>query len=413
MKIGKFTTRDKCRLCDSKSLEMFLDLGFMPHAGNFLKKSEVGKELIYPLKLWFCKKCKLVQILDIIPSSVLFDDYRYLSSISLTKHFEEFADELVTKYLSKGNFAVEIGSNDGVLLVPLKNKGIKVLGVDPARNVARVAKNKGIEVVVDRFNDAVANKVLKKYGKADAVLANNVLAHIDNMQEVFSGIKNILNEYGVLIFEVHYLPDLLKKLQYDFFYNEHLSYYSLTALVPFLSKFGLEIFNIKKISTHAGSVRVYAKFKNNKKYSPTRAVVNLLNAEKRSKLLRRTYLLKFSKAVSDHSKELNKYVVNLKESGYKIVGYGASGRANTLLNYCKIDDSVVEYIVDDSPERQNRYTPGSHIYIVSPDYFRKDNAVKLSILFAWNYRDQILKKENLYIKNGGKFIVPLPKITTT
>lgn len=380
----------------------------MPHAGNFLTAKEVGNEYYYPLRVYYCKKCGLVQILDIVPPNILFQKYHYLSSVSLSEHFHKYAKEVGKRFLTKNSFVVEIGSNDGVLLSPLKKMGIKVLGVDPAKNIAAVAKKKGIKTIVNFFDERVAGKIFKENGKADAILANNVLAHIDDMDNVFRGIVKLLSPDGVLIFEVHYLPDLLKAMQYDFFYTEHLSYYSLGSLIPFLNKFGLRIFDIKHISIHSGSIRVYVKFENSNKYKIKKAVGKMYLKEQ--KVLSSDKMIGFSLKVYKHKKNIKKILTKIKESGDKIVGYGAGGRANTFLNFCGIDRTILDYIVDDSPERQGKYTPGMHIPIVSPEVFRKDSA-KFALLLAWNYKKQILSKENKFIKKGGKFIIPLPKLT--
>lgn len=404
---GNYKKRKFCRFCGSKDLVKFLDLGSMPHAGDFLMANEVGREKYYPLRIYFCKKCKLVQILDIISPDTLFKDYHYLSSVSLSEHFKKYADEIGKKFLTKNSFVIEIGSNDGVLLFPLKKKGIRVLGVDPAENVVNIANKKGVETLTMYFNKKTSENILQKYGQADVVLANNVLAHIDDMNDAFLGIKNILNTDGVLIFEVHYFPDLIKKLQYDFFYNEHLSYYSLNSLIPFLNKFDLEIFDVKKNLIHSGSIRVYAKLKNNTKYKIKKSVLKFLSSE--DKFISLKSLNIFSRKVYEHKNKLKEIILNIKSNGNRIVGYGASGRGNTLLNFLELDNKILDYIVDESPERQNKFTPGTHIPIVSPKFFRNDD-VKYALLLAWNYQKEIGKKEEKFIKMGGKFIIPLPQI---
>jgi len=409
MKKGKTIKRNSCRLCQSKKLTEILDFGFMPLAGDYLLKKDLGKEKVYPLKIYYCNNCYLVQVLNVIKPDTLFGNYHYLSSIGLTEHFKKYAQEMVNKFINRGGFVVEIGSNDGVLLQPLKRHGIRVLGVDPAKNVARIAIKQGYDTLIDYFGVRVVEKIIKEKGKADAVFANNVLAHIDDLDDVISGIKLLLKPEGVLVFEVHYLYDLIAKLQYDFFYNEHLSYYTLTSLIPFLKKFGLVIFDVKKIPIHSGSIRVYVKSKKNSLIRVKKNVKNILENEKKEGVLGEEKLMEFALRVYEHKKRLRELLVNLKRSGEKIVGYGASGRGNTLLNFCKIDNKIIDYIVDESSERQNRYTPGTHIPIVAPDIFRKDD-VKHALLLAWNYKDIIGEKEKEFIKKGGKFVVPLPNI---
>ena len=409
VKLGRFKKRTTCRLCNSRHLVKILDLGYMPHAGNYLTEAELGREYYYPLRIYFCRKCGLVQNLDIISPETLFGEYHYLSSISLSGHFQKYAKEVKKRFLNKNAFVVEIGSNDGVLLSPLKKMGINVLGIDPAKNIAMVAEKNGIKTIVDYFGNKTAVKILKQYGKADMVLANNVLAHIDDMNNVFKGIVKILKPQGVLVFEVHYLPDLLNKMQYDFFYSEHLSYYSLCSLKPFLNKYGLEIFDARRIPIHSGSIRVYAQFKKSGSENANKRVAEMIKRENKSKTLKEGYLMKFSTKIKKHKQEINKLLLNIKKQKLRIAGYGAGGRANTLLNYCEIDKDILDYIVDDSPERQGKYTPGTYIPIVSPEVIKKDN-IKYLLLLAWNYKNIIIEKERDYLNKGGMFIVPLPKI---
>ena len=409
MKKGKYKQRKECRLCGSFNLELFLDLGLTPLAGDYLLKKELGKELYYPLRVYYCHNCSLVQLLDIVNQGTLFKDYRYLSSISLAGHFQDYAKEMCERFLNKGSFVVEIGSNDGVLLVPLKEYEVRVLGVDPALNVAWVARRKGIETIADYFTGQNAIQIVKQYGQADAIFANNVLAHIDNMDEVFVGIQRLLKSEGILVFEVHYLVDLIEKLQYDFFYpGEHLSYYSLTSFIPFLDKYDMRIFDVKRIPIHAGSIRVYACNKNQKR-KETKQVVQYILQEKVQRYNTIKPLKDFATKVHSHKKKLIDFLLRLQSQNKKIVGYGAAGRGNTLLNVNGISIQILPYIVDESPERFGRFTPGTHIPIVRPEVFRKDNP-DYALLLAWSYADTVLDKEMEFLKKGGKFIIPLPTI---
>lgn len=409
MKKGEYKVRKVCRLCGSKELSMFLDMGWMPHAGDFLKEKDIGTEKHYPLKVHFCNECGLVQVLHVINPDTLFKDYRYLSSVGLKDHFEKYANLMFDKFLKKGDSVVEIGSNDGVLLSPLRELGVEVLGVDPAENVSEIAKNKGLPTMVDYFDGEVAEKILKKHQAADAVFANNVLAHIDNMIEVFSGIKRLLKDEGVLVFEVHYLPDLVESLQYDFFYNEHLSYYTLHSLAPFIEEYGMEIFDVDKIDVHSGSIRVYVKKKINKKIKSESSVQKVLKFEEKEGYLDDSAMIDFGRRVKEHKTVMVNKLKEIKKEGKSIVGYGAAGRGNTLLNYCGIGEEVLEYIVDESPERYGRYTPGTHIPIVKPEVFRK-NYPDYALLIAWSYSDMIIEKERAFRSKGGKFLIPLPKL---
>jgi len=409
MKKGKFSTRSTCRLCDSKDLKVFFDFGMMPLAGDYLKFDQIGEEFFYPLALHKCNSCSLVQVLTVIESQVLFSDYRYLSSVGLKEHFNNYATEVVDVFNLQGKQILEIGSNDGVLLAPLKEKGVHVLGIDPAANIAHIANSLGLTTLVDFFGLSAAIKIEKEYGKMSAIFANNVLAHIDTMDDIFKGIKYILASDGVLIFEVHYLVDLIKKVQYDFFYHEHMSYYTLTSLIPFLNRFDLEVFDVKKVPIHSGSIRLYVKFKNNSQIKISLRVRKLLKTETVF-FGKNDVFENFAKKVFKSKTDLISLLSILKKQNKKIIGYGAAGRGNTLLNYCGITTSQLSYIVDSSPERYGRHTPGSHIPIVPPSLFH-DDAVDYVVLLAWNYTRMIIKKEGVFKAKGGVFIIPLPRVS--
>lgn len=375
MNKGKYYHRKNCRSCKSTDFSLVVDLGYSPLAGDFLKEKELGKEKFYPLKLYSCLNCGLVQLLDIVPKESLFQSY--LSSIALKKHFQKYADEMVNRFLRPRDFVVEIGSNDGVLLEPLKKKGMEVLGIEPVEKIAKIARDKGLKTIIDYFGSKVARKIKRK---ADMVVANNVFAHIDNIDDVMRGVKAILKDDGLFVFEVHFLVDMIEQGQYVNIYHEHLSYYSVSSLALFLRKWGFEILEVKRISTHLGSIRVYAK-----KFSIS------------------NYKQKIEKTKKKFIRTLSK----LRAEGKTVVGYGASGKANVLLNYCGITNKTIEYIIDESPLRYNRYTPGSHIPVYLPD---KVNLLEADyvVILAWNYEKEIREKLKKYKKL--RFIIPLPDV---
>lgn len=400
MKIGKYKFKSECRFCQSKNLYKFLDLGFMPHAGDFLTRDQIGKEKYYPLRIFYCKKCHLVQVLDVPDPKELFLNYKYASTYSLKNYFEKYAVKL-SKLFRKDDFVIEIGCNDGVLLKPLKKLGAKVLGIDPAGLI----KDKSMLVENKFFNEKTSLFISEKYGKADVVLASNVMAHIDDMQDVLRGIKNILKPNGTFIFEVHYLPKLIDKMQYDFFYNEHLGYYTLTTLRTFFEKFGFLITKVEMTKIHNGSIRVYVK-NNNVNCKINNSVQKMLKYEKQNGFLKLEKYKCFAKEVEKSKINFLNKINKLRSKDKKLVGYGASGRANTILNYCGITPDMIYYIVDESPLRAGKYTPKSHIPIKSLEYFKKDGDVKNVILFAGAYKNQIKEKNKEFIKSGGKFILP-------
>jgi len=406
----KYKKINKCRICESKNLKIFLRFGDMPLAGGFVKKKDLHKERTYPLTVAFCKKCKETQILETIPSSVLFKDYRFVSSTTttLSKHFVAYAKTMKNRFLKKNSLVVEFGSNDGILLKPFKDLGIKAIGVEPAKNIAKLARKRGCNVINDFFNLTTAKKIKNKNGSASLVCANNVFAHIDNMHEPMKGIKFLLKKEGIFVFEVHYLMDLLEQFQFDMIYHEHMMHHSLTALSYLLNSFNMEIFDVLRIPIHAGSIRVYAQNKKDGKEKIKPIVKKLFKLEKSKKITQYKTLLKFGKDTYKKRNSLIKLIKKLKSQGKKIIGYGASGRATVHINFCKFDNKTIEYVIDASHERQGRFIPGMKIPIVSPSKLKNDNP-DYAILFAYNYFNEVIKKENNFIKNGGKFIVPLPE----
>lgn len=371
--------RKDCRFCHTKDrFKLLIDLGKQPSQGAYLLENQLGKEKVYPLRLFKCQNCGLVQLLDIV-NDELFQPY--LSSVALSAHFQEYAKELIERFLKPGDFIVEFGSNDGVLLEPLQKAGMEVLGVEPDKRLAKIAIDKGLPTLINPFTDKIARHINRQ---AKMVLANNVFAHIDEMDTVIKGIELLLEDGGLFIFEVHNLLNILVGMQYDNIYFEHVNYYTISSLAPFLAKYNLEIIEVKPITTHGGSFRIYA--------------------QKISK----DVLSQFKKAVVNNKKELVGLLKSLKAKNKKIIGYGAAGRANTLLNYCKIGTQYIDYIIDESPSRYGRFCPGSHIPIIPPAEADLKKADYIMIL-AWNYAEEIITKVK---EKGfkGQFIIPLPEV---
>jgi len=403
--------RDNCRLCSSKEIECFLSLRSMPRAGEYLKEDDLQKqEISYPLEVYFCKSCTSVQLLDIIPRDILFDDYRYLSSvasISVLEHFKEYAKEIKERFVGKNYFVVEVACNDGILLKPLTELDVNAIGVDPAKNIVEVAKNRNLTVINDFFGEKIASNIEKDYGKADLIVANAVYAHVDDMDDLTNGITKLLKNSGIFIFEVHYLADIIETLQYDSIYHEHFSYHSVLALSNFLKKHGMEIFDVKKFPVRGGMIRVYArKINGDYKENISVHVKEILEKEKQMKLhLFETYE-EFGRKVAEHKKIITKMLQDLKKMGKKIVAYGMSGRGNTLLNYWNVGIDIIDYGIDASPERYGRFVPGMHIPIKPPENALE--GIDVALLLAWIFADDIMKKEKAFTDRGGKFLIPLP-----
>lgn len=401
--------RNNCRGCKRKDLVMVLDLGEMPLAGGFLSPKEIKKEQKIPLKVYFCQNCGLVQILDVIDPSVLFKNYFYLSSVikSLSLHFQEYADFLIKNYLTEKDAKIlEFGCNDGVLLQYLeKNKKIQAFGIDPSKNVSKMARDKGFNVKTGYFDRKTAASMKKNIGPVDVVTGSNVFAHVDDIDEIIKAAQVILKPNGVFIIEVHYLKDLLDKFQYDTIYHEHLCYYSVTALKNIFALSDMKIIEVVHLEMHGGGIRVVAAMNSSKKV-PNTSVAKFIKNEKS---INKNKMISFGKSCISHRAKLVSLLDKLKKNGKSIVGYGAPGRGTILLNYCGIDSKYLDYIVDVSPLRAGMLMPGVHIPIYSPEKSRQ-TPPDYFLLLAWNYADSIFDQEKKLIKQGVKFIIPFPKI---
>jgi len=403
--------RNDCRGCHSRDVVKFLSLGDMPLAGGFIREEQIPQEQKFPLDVYFCRNCSLVQVLDIVPPDILFRDYRYLSSVTRTlrEHFAQHAKELVSDYrLGKDSLAVEIGSNDGVLLKPLVDLGVPSVGFEPAENIAKVARGKGLDVITDFFSERTAKAFAQKRGKADIVLANNVFAHIDDIDGIMEGIRLLLKDDGAFVFEVHYIADLVEKVQYDTIYHEHLCYYSVKALQALMNRYGMEITRVKRIPIHSGSISVHAKKKGGK---VDKSVAELLRLEEKLGLHGEKAFMDFGEKVELKRDELATLLRKLKSENRKIIAYGAPGRGTILVNYCGLGKDLLDYVIDESPERYGRVMPGVHVPIYPPQKLREDaERPDYILLLAWSYKDEIMKKERWFSDAGGRFIMPLPEV---
>ena len=405
----------KCAFCDSFNTDLIMDFGTMALAGGFLKKNNFDKEPKFRMRMAFCNDCYAVQIIDGIPPDLMFKDYFYFSSNikTLKNHFKEYANEITKRFIDDKNSSVlEFGCNDGILLKPLANLGIKTLiGVDPAKNVIETINDKRIKTICDYFNEEVSKNVVENYGKINVVMANNAYAHIDKIQETTRAVKNVLSKDGVFVFEVHKLGVVIDELQYDMIYHEHIYYYSLLSVINHFKRYSMKVFDIKEISIHGGSYRFYV-CNDNGKFSNeiSKEVQKVIDLEKRKGYDKFDTFMDFSNNVQKVKEDLMNLLKKLKLDGKNIAGYGASGRANTMLQYCEIDNNLVDYMIDDSKAKQGYYTPGSHLEIKSNESLY-DNPPDYVIVFAWTFFDEIKNKNQEYINNGGKFIIPLPKVS--
>ena len=400
----------KCRICSSNNLKMILDLGEQPPSNSFINKNELNSlESKFPLRLFWCKDCYLVQLLDIVDKEYLFKNYFYMTSASkpIVEHFKKYAQDVFQEFLQKDDsFVVEIGSNDGSLLKEFKKLGASILGIEPATNLSELANQSNITTKNTFFSSQVSKEIIKSR-HASVVIANNVIAHIEDLQDLMYGIKILIGNHGVFIFEVPYLVDLIKNLEFDTVYHEHLSYFSILPLLKLVKQFGLEIFDIRKQSVHGGTLRIFVSKQNN--FEVSSSIDDFINSEYELGLDKNLIYDSFSEKIKKLKIQLKELLVELKKENKSLFGYGASAKGNVLLNYCKIDNTILDFIIDTTPIKQGKYTPGTHIPVYSPDKILDEGDGSIALLLAWNYKSQILAKENQFRANGGKFLLPIPQ----
>lgn len=404
------TEKRTCRLCHGTDLENFLDLGEQPAANAFLLRENFEKEQRYPLIIARCGNpdCGFVQLAHVVDAETLFSDYVYVSSTSpvFVKHFEEYAQKMMERVNVKDRLTVDIGSNDGILLKPLKELGARALGVDLAKDIAVKATAEGLETITGYFTEAFAEQVVAERGKAALITANNAFAHIDDLDDVVKGVRTLLATDGLFAIEAPYLIDFLEKKLFDLIYHEHLSYLSIRPLQAFFKRYDMRIVDIDKVDTHGGSVRIIVAH-NNSPFAEAEIVQQMIDEEVSKGLHEPAVYRQFGQEVMANKDAVRALLKSLKSEGKKIDGYGAPAKGNTLLNFMEIGPDILDYIVDDSPLKQGLYTPGTHIPVVPASTLAKDPPDYLFIL-AWNFAPSIMKKNEEFAERGGKFIIPVP-----
>lgn len=398
----------KCRVCFSE-IEQFLSLGKTPPANAFIKKEDFKKEKYYPLRVGFCPSCGLVQLLDVVDKSHLFSHYVYFFSVmpASSDHFGAYAKDIKNRFVKdpKKEMVVEIGSNDGLLLQSFQAKGCtKVLGVDPAKNIAKFANDNGVPTIADFFSEKLAKNISKKYGKASVVIGNNVVAHINDWHDLAKGVDEILDDKGVFIFEAPYLMDMFENLAYDSIYHEHLSYLSVSPLIKFFEQYKMDIFDVQTFKRQGNSIRVFVCKSGKYPISPN--VKKFLDKEKKAGLDKPRAYHTLASRIEASKNKLSAVLANLKRKNVRIAAYGAPARGNTLLNYCNIGPETLDFATEELKPKVGLYTPGKHIKVKHISEARK-NPPDYYLMLAWDYEDQILKKESEFVKNGGKFIIPI------
>jgi SAM-dependent methyltransferase len=403
-----------CRFCGAALQQTFVDLGMSPLCETYPSAADLNRgEIYYPLHVYVCEKCFLVQLEQYESPENIFSDYAYFSSYSDSwlKHAENYCNKMVKQFeLNRKSLVIEAASNDGYLLQYFVRQNIPVLGIEPAANVAKVAVEKGVPTLVKFLGVRLADELAAEGRTADLVLGNNVLAQVPDLNDFVEGLKILLKPEGVLTLEFPHLLRLIERNEFDTIYHEHFSYFSMLSTVKIMEAHGMRVFDVEELPTHGGSVRVYASRLDARTHRLDPRVSQLISAEEKAGLGSVKGYENFAPQVKQTKIALVDFLLDAARQGKTVAGYGAPGKSATLLHYCGIGKDLIEYTVDRSPYKQGRYLPGTHIPIYHPDRLRetKPNYV---IILPWNLKDEIMEQLQYIREWGGKFLVPIPKVS--
>ncbi len=403
----------RCRFCNTNLEHRFISLGSSPLSNSYLNEENLDKEeSVFPLEVYVCSNCFLVQLDEFETPENIFGDYAYFSSYSeiWLKHAKTYVDQMIDVFgFNKESHVIEIASNDGYLLQFFLKKGINVLGIEPAANIAEIARQKGVPTETLFFGVDIAKKLVNEDKQADLLLGNNVLAHVPDINDFVQGFKILLKPAGIITMEFPHLMRLVDGRQFDTIYHEHFSYFSFLTVQKVFSVYGLNIFDVEELSTHGGSLRIYACHKANGERPVAGRVAALKDKEIEAGYMDINHYLTFSNEVKLLKQDILNFFIDRKKEGKSIVGYGAPAKGNTLLNYCGIKTDLMEYTVDRSPHKQGYFLPGSHIPVYHPDRIKETKPDYLFIL-PWNIKDEVMKQMSCIRDWGGKFVVPIPSV---
>lgn len=404
----------RCRFCQSELRFKFVDLGKSPLCESFLAAGQLDEiEPVYPLEAYVCESCFLVQLQEFVSPGEIFSEYAYFSSYSESwlRHAENYTDLVIDRFnLNPRSQVIEVASNDGYLLQYFVGKGIPVLGIEPAANVAQVARSKGIPSVTKFLGSSTARELLALGYHADLLIGNNVLAQVPDLNDFVEGLKILLKSAGIITMEFPHLLRLVAENQFDTIYHEHFSYFSFYTVEKVFAAHELVIFDVETLSTHGGSLRIYARHRGDETKPISRRVYDLRAEELAARLTQLDYYRSFGSRAKETKAKLLECLMGIKEAGKSIVGYGAPGKGNTLLNYCGIRLDILDYTVDRNPYKQGKYTPGMRIPICPVERIRETRPEYLLIL-PWNVKNEIMEQMNYIREWGGAFIVPIPEVT--
>lgn len=406
-------SQGQCRFCGAELHHTFVDLGMSPLCESYLSLEQLNQmEPFYPLHVYVCEKCYLVQLQEYVSAADIFTEYAYFSSYAntLLEHSKKYTQDVIERFhLDRDSYVVEVASNDGYLLQYFKEKNIPILGIEPAVNVAKVAIEKGIPTITEFFMEESARRLANDGNSADLIIGNNVLSQVPNLNSFIKGLKILLKPEGVITIEFPHIMNMIENNLFDTIYHEHFSYFSFTTAEKIFAAHGLVLFDVEELTTHGGSLRIYARHKQDESKPVSDRVYAFKRREDRVGISTMGYYETFYEQVKETKRKLLDFLIQAKREGKSIAGYGAPGKGNTLLNYCGIRSDFLDYTVDRNPYKQGKFLPGTHIPIYNPDRIIETKPDYVLIL-PWNLKDEIIQQINYVRDWGGKFLVPIPEL---